>query len=46
MKTYEILPFGPTNALSFYTTMMQSLRKEWLLQYADTNTLFTSILPM
>ena len=36
MKEYEILPFGPTNALSFYTAMMQSLRKEWLLLYADT----------
>ena len=35
-KTYEILPFRPTNAPSFYTAMMQTLRHEWLLLYADT----------
>ena len=35
-KTYEVLPFGPTKAPSFYTAMIQSLRKEWLLLYADT----------
>ena len=35
-KTYAFLPFGPTNTPSFYTAMMQSLRKEWLLVYADT----------
>ena len=35
-KTYKVLPFGPTNASSFYTTMIQYLRKEWLLLYADT----------
>ena len=35
-ETYEVLPFGPTNEPSFYTTMMHTLRKEWLLLYADT----------
>ena len=35
-ETYEVLPFVPTNAPSCYTAMMQSLRKKWLLLYADT----------
>ena len=35
-ETYEVLPFGPTNAPSFYTAMMHSLRKEWLLLHVDT----------
>ena len=40
-KTYEVLPFGPTNEPSFYTAMMQTLRKEWLLLYADSKHLIT-----
>ena len=35
-KTYKVLPFRPTDAQSFYTAMIQSLRREWLLLYADT----------
>ena len=35
-KTYEVLPFGPTNAQSSYTTIMQTIQKNWLLLYADT----------
>ena len=27
-KTYKVLHLGPTNAPTFYTAMMQSLRKE------------------
>ena len=34
--TYKVLLFGSTNAQYFYTAMIQSLRKEWLLLYADT----------
>ena len=40
-KTYKVLPFGPTNAPSFYTAMMQALRKEWVLLFADTKHLLT-----
>ena len=29
------MPFGPKNAPAFYTAMMQSLHKEWLLLFAD-----------
>lgn len=36
-KTFEVIPFGPKNAQTFYTTMMQYLRKEWLLVFVDTN---------
>ena len=35
-KTFRVMPFGPKNALEFYTIMIQSLRKEWLLLFADT----------
>ena len=35
-RTYKVIPFGPITAPSFYTTMMQSSRKEWLLLYTDT----------
>ena len=35
-KTYNVLPFGPTNDPGYYTAMMQSLRKEWLLLFATT----------
>ena len=35
-KMYTVLHLGPTNAPTFYTAMMQSLRKEWLLLFADT----------
>ena len=34
--TYKVLPFGSTKLQYFYTAMIQSLRKEWLLLYADT----------
>ena len=27
--TYSVMPFGPMNAPSFYTFMMQNFRKEW-----------------
>ena len=30
-KTYNVLPFELTNTPAFYTTMMQTVRKEWLL---------------
>ena len=30
------MPFDPKNAPVFYTTMIQYLRKEWLLLFADT----------
>ena len=35
-KTYKVLPFGPTNDPVFYTAMIQALRKELLLLFADT----------
>ena len=30
------MPFGCNTSLEFYTTMMQSLRKEWLFLFTDT----------
>ena len=42
-KTYKVLPFGSTNAPAFYTVMMQSLRKEWLLLFARLNSVHVSI---
>ena len=42
-KTYKVLPFGSTNAPAFYTVMMQSLRKEWLLLFARLNSAPVSI---
>ena len=34
-KTYDVLPFVPKNTPSFYTAMMQTLRKIWLLLYTE-----------
>ena len=44
-KTYNVLPFGPTNAPGYYTAMMQSLRKEWLLLFSTTKHLVRVTLP-
>ena len=30
------MPFGPKDAPAFYTAMMKSLRKEWLLLFTNT----------
>ena len=35
-KKFRVMPFDPKNAPVFYTTMIQYLRKEWLLLFADT----------
>ena len=35
-KTYKVMPFGPKNASAFYTAMMQILREEWLILFAET----------
>ena len=35
-KTFELCLSALKNTPAFYTDMMQSLRKEWLLLFADT----------
>ena len=35
-KTFKGMPFGPKNAPSFYTVMMQSLREKLLILFAET----------
>ena len=35
-KTFKGMPFGPKNAPSFYTAMMQSLREKLLILFAET----------
>ena len=40
------MSFGPINTPAFYTDMMQSLRKEWLILFADTkNVIYCDNLP-
>ena len=36
LRKYFELSFSPKHSPAFYTAMMQSLRKEWLLLFADT----------
>ena len=35
-KKFRVMPFGPKNVPAFLTAMIQSLRTEWLLLFADT----------
>ena len=35
-KTFKGMPFGPKNAPSFYTAMMQSLREKLLILFTET----------
>ena len=39
------MPFGPKNALAFYTAMMQTLRKEWLILFAEMKNSISIINP-
>ena len=35
-QIFRVMPFDPKNSPAFYTAMMQSLRKEWLLFFTNT----------
>ena len=35
-KIFRVMSFDPKNSPAFYTAMMQSLRKEWLILFTNT----------